>query len=471
MQDKVSNERADTLEGRRIDLLFEHKIHPIVLAALIAIMTCAFLYHQGADYAIYWLIYNLSFLLIRGIMINYYNGHLSMDLEQKIRYEKLYLVPLFFSGLSWGATSFLFLNHVSIMGALFIVIMTCGILFGGLQGVVASIAGASTFIISIVGPYFAFGPLQGTVEGVLIGVATIPFFVVLLKAAKTNLAYMKAALQTSVANQSMIDELFAKMELEQELQKERIQNFHTNKLASMGEMSAGVAHEINNPLTVLVANLGRLRKMLLDHDMIATDEDDRSRGEKMLRSVDQMDQMVVRITGIVSNLKGLSRRSEDDPFELVTLQKLIDISMPMVKGRLDSSMSELQVELESDFPIKINCHSSEISQVMINLINNACDAIAGLDERWIKLRANKESTKIIFSVIDSGTPPKQEVISRLFEPFYTTKEAGKGTGLGLSLSAQIMKHHGGELVFDHSSPNTKFDLVFKLPPQGEGDGA
>lgn len=105
-------------------------------------------------------------------------------------------------------------------------------------------------------------------------------------------------------------------------------------------------------------------------------------------------------------------------------------------------------------------------QVLVNLINNAYDAVCELPERWVKVCISRDIELVSIAITDSGQGIPLDVVQRIFEPFFTTKEVGKGTGLGLSVSHGIIKRHGGEFWYDMDSPNTRF--VIHLP-QGKSD--
>jgi C4-dicarboxylate-specific signal transduction histidine kinase len=106
----------------------------------------------------------------------------------------------------------------------------------------------------------------------------------------------------------------------------------------------------------------------------------------------------------------------------------------------------------------------ELSQVLFNLLSNACDAIDKQEQPWIQIIGRREGDRFTLSVIDSGSGIPPTLAERIMEPFFTTKDLGKGTGLGLSISLSIAKRHGGDLRLDPASSHTKFDLQLPLRP-------
>ena len=110
--------------------------------------------------------------------------------------------------------------------------------------------------------------------------------------------------------------------------------------------------------------------------------------------------------------------------------------------------------------VKVKCRPVQISQVIINLIGNACDAIESLPDKWIKIGIRNASGPIVLFVMDSGRGIPESIAKKIFQPFFTTKDVGKGTGLGLSISKGIMDAHGGSISVDFECENTCFLLSF-----------
>lgn len=226
------------------------------------------------------------------------------------------------------------------------------------------------------------------------------------------------------------------------------------KMASLGEMSAVVAHEINNPLTVMQMSVDSIKKEL---------RNDKIDGEKINSKIDKIDFSIKRMSKLVRGLKTFSRTSEYEDFVKVDLQSFVEEILAFSKCKCLGSDINFIV---SDIPkIEIECRPDQISQVLINLINNAHDAVLEISEKWIEfnIHISSKENAVIFFIRDSGKGIPEHIAEKMHTPFFTTKEVGKGTGLGLSISKAIAEEHGGELLFDRSSPHTLF--VLKLPIQ------
>jgi C4-dicarboxylate-specific signal transduction histidine kinase len=171
---------------------------------------------------------------------------------------------------------------------------------------------------------------------------------------------------------------------------------------------------------------------------------------------------------IVSELKAFSRDSTHDEYTQAPLRKLVTETLDLCHARLLSKEIRLSV---SEIPDswEIECRPSQISQVLLNLLNNAYDAALGQAERWVTLEARDTGSSFEITVMDSGPGIPKEVARKIMDPFFTTKPPGKGTGLGLSISSNIMTDHGGSLSLDTKSPHTRFVMV--LPKKQRHGGA
>jgi PAS domain S-box-containing protein len=236
-----------------------------------------------------------------------------------------------------------------------------------------------------------------------------------------------------------------------EIEQLRYRQMLTSRMAVLGEMAGGIAHEINNPLAIISGYSERLKRLL-------------SRGqlteEAVNKVVTNIDQTVDRITFIIKGLKAFARDGDNDPFLPNFVNKIVKDTLPFAEGKLAKNQTFLKQEPISD-SIIIECRPVQISQVILNLINNACDAIQNLEERWVEVRVDELETEVNIKITDSGGGIPKHIAEKIMQPFFTTKEVGKGTGLGLSISKSIIEGHGGVFYLDDKCPNTRF--VLRLP--------
>ncbi|MCW8193573.1 PAS domain-containing protein [Proteobacteria bacterium 005FR1] len=218
------------------------------------------------------------------------------------------------------------------------------------------------------------------------------------------------------------------------------------RYSALGEIAAGISHEINTPLNVITANTDILRYAVKNASL--TDE-------LVVKSAADIEKMAKGISGIVLGLKAVAGIDPEN-FENVPVQRIVRDAVKICGFRLQRSGVHLEVDLPAD-DVTVCCYPIQIMQVLINLINNALEAIAGMDERWIRvsLSDGKETVQIL--VTDSGAGIDPAMAEKIMTPFYSTKK-GKGTGIGLSLSRSIARRHKGDLWVDHRSDNTVFCL-------------
>lgn len=242
-----------------------------------------------------------------------------------------------------------------------------------------------------------------------------------------------------------IQDIHEKKLVQIKLEEEYRKNILQSKLATLGEISAGIVHEINNPLTVVMGYL----KMLPDylHD-----------SKECQKRIDVMVNSCGKITQIIDNMKNLIHTSNDGSFNPCLLSSIVKESIQFTSIR--AKRINCKVELETTNDALINCDQTQIEQVIVNLVNNAIDATEKYDEKWVSLFLEEDSKNVILKICDSGTGMTPEVFEKLFEPFYTTKEIGKGTGLGLSIAKGIIEVHKGQIYLDLNSSTTCFVIEF-----------
>lgn len=235
---------------------------------------------------------------------------------------------------------------------------------------------------------------------------------------------------------------------EQERNTAREQMYHNNKLASLGEMSGAIAHEINNPLAIISGKSAQLKVLIQDANQDK---------EKLLQFVTVIEETALRIVKIVNGLRTISRQSEKDLFKSVSVDSIIEGTLAFCNARFRYLDIRLIIGTYSK-SLAIECRPAEISQVLVNLLSNACDAIEKLKDRWVQIDVSDDIERVHIDVIDSGTGVPKEVQEHFAEKFFTTKGPGKGTGLGLTISKRIAENHHGEFKLTSKGPNTCFRL-------------
>ena len=229
-----------------------------------------------------------------------------------------------------------------------------------------------------------------------------------------------------------------------------LQMLHSERLISLGEMAASIAHEINNPLTIISGYAYKITQATTapHPDTAAIDAH-----AKAISST------CFRIAAIVKGLRNLSRNAEADNHEVVSIADIAADIVALTQDRLRGHSVRISCDIAEE--LQVRGTRTQLGQVLLNLIANADDAIRTQSDPWIRVAAQEVNGQIEISVTDSGPGLSEKVREKLFSSFFTTKERGKGTGLGLSLSRKILEKHRGALVLDATSPNTRF--VLRLP--------
>lgn len=273
--------------------------------------------------------------------------------------------------------------------------------------------------------------------------------------------YSQNSIATNDNSQTTLAELLqnevnrqVEMGANQERERDQVvQLAQASRLSALGAMAGGIAHEINNPLTIIMGMLKMTIKELTSDRPV-----DR---EKLSGILEKARQHTERISKIVKGIRALSRDGSRDPFILSKVQDIIDSTFALCEASIKTNSIQLSYDLE-DPDQMIQCRPVQISQVILNLINNSMDAIGDQTNPWIHVAVRKMNEESVeFSVTDSGSGIPESIAIRLMQPFFTTKGAGKGTGLGLSISQEIVKAHSGRFSLDRDFPNTRF--VIQLP--------
>lgn len=234
------------------------------------------------------------------------------------------------------------------------------------------------------------------------------------------------------------------------METQRLRMIESSKLSLLGEMAGGIAHEINSPLTVIIGHVEALAEGV--------------GSGRYSPPVEKPAQAILntawRIAKIVKALRQFSRDAAHDPMTDVHLKTMVESTVDLCREKIERA--GIQLKLDLDPSLRILGREVELAQVLMNLVSNSMDAVHGQDQPWIEIRAfATPHGRAKLTVTDSGSGIPKTVASKIMLPFFTTKDIGKGTGLGLSISKSIIESHYGVLLYDDSSPNTRF--VIELP--------
>lgn len=224
---------------------------------------------------------------------------------------------------------------------------------------------------------------------------------------------------------------------------------HLSQVSILGQLSASIAHEIRNPLTVITGNL----------DLIESQMKKGAPPPDMNARIEKLRGMTDRIGEIVRSVSRMYHSGEHEPVMTESVSGLIRDALSFSQQKCREKDISVEV-IQNDPALTIACKALLVSQAIVNLIHNSIDAAKEFKERWIRIVVEEQGANVQISVIDSGPGIPQAVLANIGMPFYTTKGVGKGTGLGINLAKKIVEDHGGEFRYDQTSPHTKFDMIF-----------
>lgn len=250
----------------------------------------------------------------------------------------------------------------------------------------------------------------------------------------------------------IIRDITERKAMEKQIQEERARQVGASRLASLGEMAGGVAHEINNPLAIIAGFSSRLLEMLTHGPF------DQARA---IDIVHRMESTTMRIATIVKGLRAIARDGSLDKKERIELKTVVEETLDLCAERFRDKGIRLDVRLEDG--LWVECRPVQISQILLNLLTNAYYAVAVASNANVALEAKRRPDRFVeITVTDSGPGVDPSIRDRIFEPFFTTKPVGAGTGLGLSIASSMVKEHGGELYLDPNSKATRFVLTLPV---------
>lgn len=227
-----------------------------------------------------------------------------------------------------------------------------------------------------------------------------------------------------------------------ELQAKQVQLIQSAKMASLGELVAGIAHELNNPLAFVVSHLDTVQRDLaqvraqIPDELIAASLHNWKRAGSRL---EEMGSGLTRIRDLVAKLRTFSRLDEGEQ-KVVSVRECMESMLTILQHRLKDRIA---VDASFGEPDALECFPALLTQAMMNLVANAIDAIEGPGTIWISTGADAD--RFVISIADNGSGIPAGIQGRVLEPFFTTKPVGQGTGLGLSITHSIVQRHAGTL--------------------------
>ncbi len=247
---------------------------------------------------------------------------------------------------------------------------------------------------------------------------------------------------------AIMEDVTEKLAQQRQLQSHQGALVQSAKFAALGEMAAGVAHEINNPLAIISGKVYFLQTAIANGS---------ASFPAINQELEKIDSTVGRIAKIVAGLRNFSRDPSVDPFRPIQVNDLIDSTTTLCAERFAAQGISLTVR-RCDETLWVNSRSYQLSQVLLNLLGNAFDATVNVPSKSVQIEVERRDRGVSISVIDSGSGVPIAIREKIMDPFFTTKAPGKGTGLGLSISQSIIRDHSGSLIFEAQNVGSRFEI-------------
>lgn len=254
-------------------------------------------------------------------------------------------------------------------------------------------------------------------------------------------------------NQYAVKSIILSYQKDQLIQRIRLmqsQVTQSAQMAALGQMAGGMAHEINNPLAIIVASSDLIQIVLDRKDTVKLLKDTTLLLNKILTASG-------RIARIIKDLSCFAGGPPDEQCVITSITKILESAMNLCNERFKAY--DVMVNVEPIPPqLLIECQPFHITHAVLNLLNNSFDAVWERNKKWINIEVLDLGEEIEIGVTDSGTGIPEEIRSKIMQPFFSTKEVGKGMGLGLSIATGIVESHKGRLWLDAGAPNTRFAI-------------
>lgn len=268
-----------------------------------------------------------------------------------------------------------------------------------------------------------------------------------------------------------------------ELKETQTKLVHSAKMVSLGQLVAGVAHELNNPIGFIYSNMTHLKEYSERLIQLVKVAEENPKDLERLKEEYEFDYIVKDLPKLVASCQDGARRTRDIVLGLRNFSRLEEAKLQEIDihQSLDTTLNLLQGEIKNRIEIHrlyepipmIHCYASQINQVFMNILSNAVQAIEGPGHVWISTMPIKDAKdkkgRVQISIQDSGKGMSMQTLEKIFDPFFTTKGVGQGTGLGLSISYGIIQNHGGEIqVRSEKDVGTEFVVVLPVYPPVQG---
>lgn len=387
-----------------------------------------------------WVSFNILVSMARWIVMRTYHPIDQLNPAKLSRFEKIYSFFFACSGMAWGLIPILFEPIAIVQEQKLFYVFALGMMVAAVSRSYASRLCSFGYIAGILTPMTLFESTKmNSSVGIVFMFAIVIFFLFMILAAKN-------ASETYDNRIKMFESLKDKFSIEEELKQQKIINAHSVKMAALGELSGEMAHEINNPLTIIQGHARKLQKSLHDAP------------EFHLHRIQKILDTTERISKIVHGLKSYSEGEENEQIRAMKLDQFFGEIEDLISEK--SRINKIDIDFSYPSTQAVNIKKVALSQVIINLLNNAINVLKDQEKREISVKYRRLPNEEVFEVMDSGPGVPEPMKDKIFSPYYTTKNSKDGLGLGLSISKKLIDSMGGKLFIKDQLPTT---FVISLP--------
>ena len=451
----MKESKSIKLQYRKVEIMYKLKLGIYLVNLLLAFAVSYTFYSEiNKNLIISWLIAHLIYLTLRLGSSLYLKSNPKEFETHPRRYEILYMFLSTFGGSLWGFAAYFFLDGASIEQYLSMTAILTGVSAGSIASNSASLQGSLLFLYSIHIPFFSIVLQSNLVEKSFLSSLIIFFIVVLTFCAKYIYDTLYSAIEYRLASERLLQELKSSQELQHAAQGHALQS---TKMASIGEMATGFAHEINNPLTIVNGNLVILNKKFSKLD---TDIDTDKIFQRCFSSIK-------KISGIIDSLKMFSKEeienSEKDKTP-ANLEEIIKDSTSLMHEKLKIHNIDLRIDLANPYS-KISNNKRGLSQAILNLITNSFRIFPSDSFGWIEVKSFQCHEYIYIEINSSNQCLDSSEVERFFDPYYVTSETDPEFGAILSMTKAQIEHYGHELVFNKRDFGSSFTIKIPINSQ------
>ena len=325
------------------------------------------------------------------------------------------------------------------------------LLFVPVWNVIGGMIGVVTFTMQMAGGY-VLGKRQGMLYGFLSALGFIPLWGYVYNWEEVTSAISGPFLSAGLGwlGGRLHEFVHGIREQSRQLMETRVELMQAEKMALFGEVAAGVAHEINQPLAIMNIVAERAMRTVA-----------KGKTDNLIKDLDTIRDQAKRAGQIVFRLRSTSRNFEEDEKQQTDFNYVIEEAQALFRTQLESLGVECNLALDRELPL-VRCHANSIHQLVVYLLLNARDAVADMPLKRIEIHTRAEGQEVVCEVVDTGVGIGPEVAKQIFEPFFTTKDVGVGSGLGLAICYRIVHEHRGRIGVT-TAPGQGATFWFRLP--------